>query len=171
MDDLDTPRGLAGRAKRHAREGMDLADILNGRGERWHLAEQLLGKSNESIGAFVQAAELAVAASPPGASAGRMGGYILTFTGIRFWPLDPRPEDVCPVDIAHALAAKARFGGHTKRVYNVAAHSLRVANMAQVMAEKEHEDGKLAFAYGLIHDGNEAYLPDIPSPLKPFSEG
>ena len=40
--------------------------------------------------------------------------WILTATGRRF-PLDaPRPEDVDPLDLAHALGNLCRFGGHTR---------------------------------------------------------
>lgn len=58
----------------------------------------------------------------------RRGDWIQTFTGRRFWPLDPRPEDVCIEDIAHALSLKCRFGGHCTRFYSVAEHSVHVSN-------------------------------------------
>lgn len=54
----------------------------------------------------------------------RRGDFICTYTGRKFYPLDPRPEDVCIEDIAHALALVNRFGGHTRVPYSVAQHSV-----------------------------------------------
>lgn len=88
-------------------------------------------------------------------------GWIMTYTGRRFWPLDPTPEDVDIRDIAHALAMKCRYGGHAKRFYSVAQHSVIVSHYAP----REH-----AMA-GLLHDAAETYLADIPRPVKPRLEG
>ena len=60
---------------------------------------------------------------------GRKGDWILTYSGIEFWPLDPRPEDVRIEDIAHALSMQCRFAGHCDRFYSVAEHSIRVADL------------------------------------------
>lgn len=79
-----------------------------------------------------------------------------TFTGRRFWPLDPRPEDVCVEDIAHALALQTRFGGHCLRFYSVAEHCVHLARAAS-------PDAAL---WLLLHDGSEAYLSDMVRPLK-----
>lgn len=84
------------------------------------------------------------------------GEWIQTYTGRQFWPLDPRPEDVCIEDIAHALALKCRFTGHTKVFYSVAEHCVRMSHI--VPAE-------LAMA-ALLHDAAEAYLPDVARPVK-----
>lgn len=85
----------------------------------------------------------------------RKGDWIQTFTGRKFWPLDPRPEDVCVEDIAHALSLLCRFGGHCVRFYSVAEHSLYVSQHSG-----EHT------LWGLLHDASEAYLVDVPRPLK-----
>lgn len=87
--------------------------------------------------------------------------WIQTFTGRQFWPLDPRPEDVDILDIAHALALKCRYSGHTRRFYSVAEHSVYVSRMVPA----EH-----ALA-ALLHDAGEAYLPDVPRPVKPHLPG
>jgi hypothetical protein len=88
------------------------------------------------------------------------GPWLQTFTGRAFYPLDPRPEDVCIADIAHALALQCRFSGHCRVPYSVAEHSCRV------MREVEgHGRCDLSFA-ALMHDAAEAYVVDVPSPIK-----
>jgi len=93
----------------------------------------------------------------------RRGDYIGTFTGKQFWPLDPRPEEVCLEDIAHALANICRFNGHTNRFYSVARHCLNVEALL-----KQRGFDKRIRLYGLLHDAAEAYICDIPRPLKHF---
>jgi hypothetical protein len=83
-------------------------------------------------------------------------GIIRTFTGVDFNVFKPKPEDMCIEDIAHALSNQCRFGGHTVRFYSVAEHCIKCAEMI----DSEH-----ALA-ALLHDASEAYLVDIPSPLK-----
>jgi hypothetical protein len=79
-----------------------------------------------------------------------------TYTGRMFWPMDPRPEDICIEDIAHSLAHQCRFAGHTKTFYSVAQHSVLVSDVVPP------EDA----AWGLLHDASEAYLVDLPRPIK-----
>lgn len=83
-------------------------------------------------------------------------GCIRTFTGRYVDPFDPKPDDIVIEDIAHALSNLCRFGGHTKRFYSVAEHSVLCA----MLVPGEH---KLA---ALLHDASEAYLVDIPTPIK-----
>lgn len=82
--------------------------------------------------------------------------YITTISGRKFWPLDPRAEDIVIEDIAHALSMICRFNGHVKSFYSVAQHCLIVSH--HVPAE--------AALYGLLHDAAEAYLGDMSGPLK-----
>ena len=90
----------------------------------------------------------------------RIGDWIQTYSGRRFWPLDPRPEEICIEDIAHALAHQCRFAGHVRRFYSVAEHSVRVSFVC-----------KPADAlWGLLHDAAEAYLVDLPRPIKRHGE-
>ena len=90
-----------------------------------------------------------------------MTDYIETFTGVAFRPLDPNPADICIEDIAHALAHQCRFSGHTRRFYSVAEHSVRVAELLEAQGHTPD-----VLLWGLLHDASEAYLVDIPTPLK-----
>ena len=75
--------------------------------------------------------------------------------------LDPDPKTLFIEDIAHALAHTPRFGGHLVTFYSVAQHSF----LGSIELHKEGYDPKLVFDF-LMHDASEAYLVDIPSPLK-----
>jgi hypothetical protein len=87
--------------------------------------------------------------------------WLQTYTGKRFDPLNPDPALIDIDDIAHALSNICRFGGHSSRFYSVAEHSVLVA---EALWDLRH-DADLALA-GLLHDAAEAYLGDIPRPLK-----
>jgi len=85
-------------------------------------------------------------------------GWIVTYTNKRFYPLDPRIDDIDIIDIAHALSNMPRYTGHTKQFYSVAQHSYLVSIFSVPHA-----------LFGLLHDASEAYLCDIPTPVK-YSE-
>lgn len=82
--------------------------------------------------------------------------YVSTYLGNRFFPLEPRIDDVDIEDIAHGLAYQCRFNGQTSAFYSVAQHSVIVASLVP---------GALKFA-ALLHDAAEAYLGDMVKPLK-----
>lgn len=88
------------------------------------------------------------------------GDWSVTWSGVRFRPLDPRPEDIRLVDIAMALSNIARFGGHKTEAYTVAQHSVLVASRVP-------EGLRLP---ALLHDASEAYLGDIIRPVKHLPE-
>jgi 5'-nucleotidase len=94
-------------------------------------------------------------------NAARQGKWMQTFTGLAYWPVDPRAEDVCIEDIAHALANICRYGGHCRRFYSVAEHSIHVSRIVP-------PGDALA---GLLHDAAEAYCADVPRPLKKMLNG
>ena len=80
---------------------------------------------------------------------------IRTYTGKYVDVFAPTADMICIEDIAHALSNTPRFGGHLKYFYSVAQHSLSCA--------KCMDDYKLE---ALLHDASEAYLTDMPSPIK-----
>ena len=90
------------------------------------------------------------------------GAVIETYTGERFTPFDPDPERVHLADIAAGLAHTCRFGGHCSRFYSVAQHSLHVSREVS---------GTRLQLIGLFHDAAEAYLGDVPRPIKAQLEG
>jgi uncharacterized protein len=89
------------------------------------------------------------------------GPYLQTVSGKRVNPFDPDPESLDIEDIAHALANQCRFGGHCRVFYSVAQHSVLVSELV----ERRGGDAEDAFA-ALMHDAAEAYLGDMPHPLK-----
>lgn len=89
--------------------------------------------------------------------------WIQTYTGKKFFPLKPQIEDICIEDIAHSLAMQCRYVGHTKEFYSVAQHSVLISRFW--FAENQE-----LRKYALLHDASEAYLSDIPRPLKQLDE-
>lgn len=90
------------------------------------------------------------------ANAWARGEWMQTYTGRRFYPADPRPDEVEPEDIAHALSLLCRYGGHVDRFYSVAEHCV-------LLSEAVAPEHALA---ALLHDATEAYVVDVPRPLK-----
>lgn len=86
----------------------------------------------------------------------RRGNWMQTYSGGVIYPLDPRPEEIHIADIAHALSNMCRFGGHCNGFYSVAEHSVLVSRCVP----QEHA------LTALMHDATEAYLVDIPRPIK-----
>ncbi len=82
--------------------------------------------------------------------------WIQTYSGRRFNPTNPNPDAIVIQDIAHPLSMQCRFTGHTKKFYSVAQHSVLVSYIC---------DSSDAL-WGLMHDASEAYLVDVPRPLK-----
>jgi hypothetical protein len=86
----------------------------------------------------------------------RRGDWIITYTGKSIYPLDPKQDEICIEDIAHSLSLLNRFCGHTKFPYSVAQHSIECS---YVVPEKYALEA-------LLHDASEAYMADLPRPVK-----
>ena len=82
--------------------------------------------------------------------------WIQTHSGRRFNPTKPNPNAIVLQDIAHSLSMQCRFTGHCKYFYSVAQHSVLVSYIC------DSQDA----LWGLLHDASEAYLIDVPRPLK-----
>jgi hypothetical protein len=101
--------------------------------------------------------------------------------------------DIDPIDIAWALSREPRFGGHTitELAYSVGQHSIRCAELVELIFSRklnpvreafhrqfENNDEMMEFWHAhdaapnnivlkaLLHDASEAYLRDLPSPVK-----
>ena len=88
---------------------------------------------------------------------GRRGGCIRSVTGRRLWPLDMRPDDFDPFDIAHSLSQICRFTGHSREFISVAQHCCTVSDKI--------EDQRFA-RWGLVHDAPEYVVSDLNSIVK-----
>lgn len=82
--------------------------------------------------------------------------WIGTSTGRKFYPLAPRAEDVRIEDIAHHLSLENRFTGATGVPYSVAQHCV----LCSLIVPPQYA------LWGLLHDASEAYLKDLPRPIK-----
>jgi len=90
------------------------------------------------------------------------GSRIITASGRVFDLLEPTLEQIDIFDIATALSKENRFGGHTRKPYSVAQHSCLAHDYAKHHMETNYECRFEA----LMHDVEEAYYKDIPTPLK-----
>jgi hypothetical protein len=93
-----------------------------------------------------------------------------TYRGLKFDPADVKPEQISLYDIVRGLFCQARFCGQLKpfysesvlhEYYSVLSHSMMVSNLLEYHLKQP----KLAI-YGLLHDAHEAYISDIPTPVK-----
>jgi hypothetical protein len=74
-------------------------------------------------------------------------------------------EDINIWDVSHALGNKCRFTGHTRKFYSTGEHSYRISKYLESIG------ASLMDQYvGLHHDDTDAYLPDVPTPLKVLPE-
>lgn len=91
--------------------------------------------------------------------------WIITYTGKKFSLIDPTPEMIDPVDIAHALSHLCRWVGHTKGFYSVAEHCIHCKYLAEIQKDFLHFS-QYDFLCILLHDAHEAYIGDISVVLK-----
>lgn len=91
--------------------------------------------------------------------------FIQTYTGSK-WYLEPskNTEYLLP-DIANSLAKLARFNGHSRAFWSVAQHSIILAEQIY----KKIGNKRYALA-GLLHDGAESVIGDVPTPFRAMFE-
>lgn len=94
--------------------------------------------------------------------------WMQTYGGHAFVIANPTPDQIFLEDIARALSNQCRFAGHCLKYYSVAEHSVHVCNRVQeLIGVSEMTEGqRQALALALLHDAAEAYLLDMPRPLK-----
>lgn len=90
--------------------------------------------------------------------------WMQTYTGQRFdFENMPAPK---LEDIAHALSMICRFGGHCKRFYSVAEHSVHVMDFVSEHLHWVDPWRIPSTRAALFHDAAEAYTGDVISPIK-----
>ncbi len=101
--------------------------------------------------------------------------WTLTFTGKKFYYLNPTLEMIDIEDILHCLGNLCRFTGATKFFYSIAQHSVLVMALVKrkldalgVDRDRDYWDQILA---ALLHDSEETYVNDLASPLKSAIRG
>ncbi len=86
----------------------------------------------------------------------RPGEWMPTYTGRRFYPVTPSPDDVALEDISIGLSRQPRFTGQTRWISRVAPHSILVSLL---VPPPEAEPA-------LFHDAPESYIGDQTRPMK-----
>jgi 5'-deoxynucleotidase YfbR-like HD superfamily hydrolase len=81
---------------------------------------------------------------------------IRTYSGKYLNVFDINLDTIVLEDIAHALSNQCRWGGHISKFYSVAEHSIHCQRLVD----------KPFMLSALMHDASEAYLLDIPRPIK-----
>ena len=87
--------------------------------------------------------------------------FLNTYTGKQIKIISIKPDDICLPDIAHSLSMICRFNGHCSFFYSVAQHSISIFNEL-----KNLKYSPKIQLYGLLHDAAEAYICDLPKPIK-----
>ena len=87
--------------------------------------------------------------------------YITTYTEKKIDLLQPNPELFDVRDFAHALSLTCRGNGHVKQFLSVGQHCVWCAKEAVARGYSQ----RVVLAC-LLHDASEAYMSDVPRPLK-----
>jgi 5'-deoxynucleotidase YfbR-like HD superfamily hydrolase len=85
------------------------------------------------------------------------GNKMRTYSGRYIDAFNMTIEDIDIVDIAHSLALTTRWNGHSIEPYSIAEHCVWMAERATTPETKME---------ALMHDASEAYIVDVPTPIK-----
>jgi predicted RNase H-like nuclease len=86
---------------------------------------------------------------------------MLTYSKVKFNPLDPVAENIKIEDIAHALSLMTRANGHFKHFCSVAQHSVNCCKEAKMRGYT-----KRVQLGCLLNDASESYISDLTRPVK-----
>lgn len=104
--------------------------------------------------------------------------WLLTLTGRRFELLNPEAYAFEIDEIATALSRINRFAGHTEgAAYSVAQHSVHVFHETMAILDPttrtdwdpttaQLPEDRLTLLAALLHDAGEAFIVDVPAPIK-----
>ena len=87
--------------------------------------------------------------------------WVVTNSGQKLFLTNPDPESILIEDIAHGLSQTCRWGGQCKTFYSVAQHCYMISSIVP----------RSDALWGLLHDAAEAYMTDLPRPLKMILPG
>lgn len=87
-------------------------------------------------------------------------GQFCTFRGHLIQVTNPKPEHIDILDIARALSGEGRYCNHVMKRISVAEHCCHIHDLVPTELRLQ----------GLMHDATEAYLRDIPKPVKVLPE-
>lgn len=95
-----------------------------------------------------------------------------TYSGIEFDAFNPTEEMIDIRDIAHGLANTCRFHGQCKFFYSVGQHCIQgykylktIVNLWDDKERSKEYKNKVLLTW-LLHDATEAYILDMPTPIK-----
>lgn len=91
------------------------------------------------------------------------GPRLTTNSRRMFYPVDPDPESIRIEDIAHASSMICRWNGHCDVFYSVGQHAIAVCDLVRKAGGTLGEQKQ-----ALMHDAAEAYVGDMPTPLKRY---
>jgi hypothetical protein len=99
----------------------------------------------------------------------KTNAWVQTVSGKAFYPFEPTADMICIEDIAHGLSHLCRFAGQTRDFYSVAQHSIMVNDVLATFAavgELDSEQRRRLRLAALLHDAAEAFIVDLPTPIK-----
>ncbi len=99
----------------------------------------------------------------------RKGSWMATVSGGRFYPLDPRADEVHVDDLVSGISGAGRYANQTRDRYTVGEHSVIVSLVCEEMARARGWPEWLVLLVareGLLHDASEAWIGDVVRPLK-----
>ena len=100
-----------------------------------------------------------------------MLSYIQTYGSV-FWYDDLKKNKIEIEDVAQSLSHQCRYNGHCGVFYSVAEHSVLVHDIVMDYVHGQYDALKVCRIRlaTLLHDASEAYMSDLPSPLKQMQE-